>query len=57
MGFWDYVILASVLIAFGLAVFIVIKRRKEGKGSCGDCAHCPGCAAMKEQDRTEGGQK
>ena len=53
MGFWDYVILFSVLIALGLAVFIIFKRKKEGKGSCGDCAHCPGCKAMNDRSSTE----
>ena len=57
MGFWDYVILAAVLIAVGVSVFIILKRKKEGQGTCGDCAHCPGCAAMKEKKGAEDGER
>ena len=57
MGFWDYVILAAVLIAVGVSVFIILKRKKEGQGTCGDCAHCPGCAAMKEKQGAEDGER
>ena len=54
MGIWDYVILAAVAPLVGLAVFVLVKRKKAGKGSCGDCEHCPGCAARKEtESKTE----
>ena len=43
MGPWDYVILISVVLLIGLAVFIMLRRKKAGKGSCGECSCCSGC--------------
>ena len=53
MGFWDYVILIAVTLLIALAVFLIVKRKKAGKCSCGDCAGCPGCQAMKEKEARE----
>ena len=40
MGFWDYVILIAVALLAALAVFLIVKRRKAGKCTCGECAGC-----------------
>ena len=54
MGFWDFVILAAVAAMVGLAIFVLTRRKKEGKGSCGACEHCAGCP-VKEQKENEPG--
>ena len=41
MNVWDIVILLGVGILVGLAVFRMVKNRREGKSSCGcDCGSC-----------------
>jgi hypothetical protein len=57
MGFWDYVILIAVALLVALAVFLIVKRRKAGKCTCGECAGCPGCQAMKDRSSAENTQK
>ena len=46
MSIWDYLVLALVALAAGLATWRMIRRRKQGVcGCCSACAGgCAGCA-------------
>ena len=48
----DYVIIAVILIWFGIAVRIMIKNRGgcgcgPASGNCGSCAKCRGCSGCR----------
>ncbi len=46
MNLWDILIIALVAIAVVLAVCVIIRNKKKGKGCCGDCCQCSGCPAQ-----------
>ncbi len=39
----DFVVLVMIAAAFVLAVLWARRRKKQGRGCCGDCGHCGGC--------------
>ena len=39
----DIVLLLLIGAALAGAVLHIVRRRKQGKGCCGDCASCSGC--------------
>ncbi len=43
----DIVLLLLIAAALALAVRHIIRRRRQGKGCCGDCASCSGCACRR----------
>ncbi len=40
MNFWDYVIAGGIVLFVVLAVLLMKKRKKEGRGCSGNCASC-----------------
>ena len=40
MGIWDYVIIAILGVAIGLAIGTCVRNRKQGKTCDGNCAGC-----------------
>lgn len=50
----DWMILGAVALAFGAAVFFIVRRKKRG-GCCGDCGACASGAfcAKKGADKSD----
>ena len=49
----DVVIL---VVAIGAAVFgiiVTVRRKKQGKGCCGDCSRCSGCSHADDKEKDE----
>ncbi len=47
----DIVIL---VVAVGAAVFgivVTVRRKRRGKGCCGDCSRCSGCCHLDEKEK------
>ena len=41
MNAWDWILIAALLAAVGLAAWKLIRDKKRGKSACGcDCGHC-----------------
>ncbi len=53
MNAWDFLILALVAGAVLGSVLTLRRRKKAGRGCCGDCGSCPGCAAQKNHNRED----
>lgn len=43
MRFCDYIALGIILLCVVLAVFVLINRKKKGRGCSGNCGSCNGC--------------
>ena len=42
MNGWDLAVLALIVLALALSLFVIYRNRKKGK-SCGDCSLCGAC--------------
>ena len=47
----DYIILGVILVLVIMVLVSSYKRRKEGRGCCGDCAHCSMNPSAMEKDK------
>ena len=52
MNIWDILIAALVIAVIVLAVRFVIRGKKTGKCSCGDCSSCAGCGRNTDREET-----
>ena len=51
MNGWDLAILALIVLALALSLFVIFRNRKKGKG-CGDCSRCGVCRRENERENS-----
>ena len=49
----DIVILAAAIAAAVGGIVLTVRRKKQGKGCCGDCSRCGGCCHVDETKNDE----
>ncbi|MBR0507922.1 MAG: FeoB-associated Cys-rich membrane protein [Clostridia bacterium] len=49
----DWAILGAIALAIGLAVFILVRRKKRGSGCCGSCGACASCCDCENRSGTK----
>ncbi len=50
MNLADLLLIVALVLVVILAVFFSVRRKKQGKGCCGDCEACRGCDTMGNRD-------
>ena len=50
MNIWDFIVGAVLIAAVVTAIYLSLRRKKNGGGCCGDCSRCSNCTMKKDGD-------
>lgn len=50
MNIWDFIVGAVLVAAVVTAIYLSLRRKKNGGGCCGDCSRCSNCTMKKDGD-------
>jgi len=56
MNKWDILIIVILAAVFAFVLFLMIRRKKQGKSCCGDCSACQGAGRAESEVRQDAGR-